>query len=136
MHATLSKCPVCAGALHVSELSCKSCSTQIRGEFESCRFCRLSPEQMELIELFLRNRGNLTGVGADLSISYPTVTKRLDAALAALGLMNGESHTELPPPPVVTPPRKALEKERAKILEMLDSGEITAEEATKKLQEI
>src|SRR2546423_11449736 len=84
MNKMLARCPVCAGNLHVTEVSCQHCGTNVRSEFEPCRFCRLSAEQLHFVELFLRSRGNLTSVGDDLDISYPTVTRRLEAIISAL----------------------------------------------------
>src|SRR5206468_2783062 len=78
------RCPVCAGDLHVTEVSCARCGTKVQSEFEPCRFCRLSAEQLHFVELFLRSRGNLTSIGDDLDISYPTVTRRLEAIISAL----------------------------------------------------
>ncbi len=135
MNRMLSQCPVCAGTLHISELSCVDCSTKITGSFEASRLSRLTPEHEEFLELFLRSRGNLSSVADTLDISFPTASRRLDAALNALGFMegpvaNGKS-AHLPPEP--DPFR---EQERERILEMLDRGELTAEEATQRLKDI
>jgi hypothetical protein len=131
----LSQCPVCAGTLHISELSCGECSTKIAGSFESSRLSRLNREHEEFLVLFLRSRGNLSAVADTLEVSFPTASRRLDAALIALGFMegpvtNGKS-AHLPPEP--DPFR---EQEREHILEMLDRGELTAEEATHRLKDI
>jgi hypothetical protein len=127
----LSRCPVCSGAVHVTEIACGECGTKVQSAFETCRFCRLSLEQLEFVELFLRNRGNLTSVGDDLDISYPTVTRRLDAVLAAL-------HPSAPAPaaPVDEPEAGRRDEDRRLILEMLDRGEISADEATRQLQDL
>jgi len=127
----LAKCPVCAGPLHVTELSCGACQTRVQSAFETCRFCRLSPEHLQFLEVFLRNRGNLSRVGEEMDISYPTVDKRLDAALTALGLIEANA---APPPPERRP--NGRDHDRRQILEMLDRGEITAEEATRRLKEL
>jgi hypothetical protein len=93
------------------------------------------------VELFLRSRGNLSSVGEELDTSYPTVTRRLDAVLAALRINGAAGHgranglaTEQHEPPVQPAPPD--ESERLQILEMLDRGEITAEEATRRLKEL
>src|SRR5687767_4165069 len=94
MNRALSCCPVCSTSLYVSELACGSCGTRISGAFAGCGFCRLSPEQMQFVQLFLSQRGNLSGVGGELAISYPTVAKRLDAVLSMLDLNGNESAAE------------------------------------------
>lgn len=132
MKQVLSKCPVCGGRLHVSELSCAGCETRIHSTFEGCRFCGMPSEHSRFLQLFLQRRGNLTSVGDEMGISYPTVAKRLDALLCALGLAEGQSQSASEPANTAV----TLDSSRARILEMLDSGEITAEEATRRLQEL
>src|SRR5579871_2996207 len=90
MATILTRCPVCEGALGVTELQCRRCRTTIRSSFETCRFCRVAPEHLAFIELFLRCEGNLSRVEKELNLSYPTVRNKLQAALTALGL-NGEA---------------------------------------------
>ena len=136
MNKMLARCPVCAGDLHVTEVSCQSCGTKVKSEFEPCRFCRLSGEQLHFVELFLRSRGNLTSLGEELDISYPTVTRRLEAIITALDgigpaaalraseIVDREAETE----------RRAAH--RRTILEMLDRGEITADDATRQLSDL
>ena len=133
MNRILVSCPVCSGAVHVSELSCSACGTRVSGEFEASRFSRLSDEQVGFLELFLRSRGNISGVGTELGISYPTATKRLDAVLAALGLCDSQ---EAPPTHVNEQKPDWRESERARIIDMLDRGEITADEATRRMSEL
>ena len=113
----------------VSELSCSGCSTTVRSSFEACRFCGLSREQLDFLELFLSRRGNLSSVDEEMGISYPTVLKRLDAVLSTLGL-SFDNATPAPTPPPI------MDAGRSRILEMLDRGELTAEEATRRLQEL
>ena len=131
MNRALTRCPVCEDSLLVSELSCPSCQTRIQGEFQRCRYCGVPAEHSQFVEAFLRNRGNLTNVGLEMGLSYPTVSRRLDAALASLGLRDGGA------PRAVVAPRPAVrDGARKRILEALDAGEITAEEATRRLQEM
>jgi hypothetical protein len=146
MNKILSNCPVCAGQLHPTELGCNSCGTKIQSEFDSCRFCGLNQEQLQFVTMFLRNRGNITAVGDEMDISYPTVTRRLDAVLSALGLTSGglpaaptmQAAPVSPPPPPMPSPEEQERRDayRRRILEMLDQGDITAEEATKQLKDL
>ncbi len=149
MPKMLSQCPVCDGALKISEVECVSCGTQVKSKFDTCKFCRLSSEQFAFVELFMRFGGNLTRVGEYLSISYPTVRSRLDAVLASLGLQDIAEE-----PPVSTSANtgsftvsnstsgvtlsysnggneedQSKVQSRRAVLEMLASGEMTAEEA-------
>lgn len=126
MTGALAACPVCAGDLVTTELACEACGTQIRGRFGRCHFCHLSQEQLAFLDHFLRNRGNLSGVGADLGISHPTVAKRLDSLLSALYARKHEAETG----------GDHREQERSEIIELLDQGEISADEATKRLKDL
>lgn len=147
MNKLLPRCPVCGGSVHVTELGCDACGTHVRSEFEACKFCSLTQEQLQFVELFLRHRGNITSAGESLGISHPTVTRRLEAVIASL---NGTPIPPVPPinlappppipdvPPVPPPPPvpDTRDADRTQILEMLDRGEISAEEATRRLNEL
>ncbi len=111
--AMVSKCPICEDKMDVTRLHCKTCGTSLEGKFSPCKFCQLTKEQREFIEVFLASRGNIKEVERFLEISYPTVRSRLDAVIAALGYrVEYEEDTH-----------------RKDILKALSDGEITAEEA-------
>lgn len=85
-------CPVCSTELITLRVGCPSCATEISGHFQTCRFCRLDAADMELLEVFLRSRGNLKDVQAHLGVSYPTARVRFSELLARMGL--GEAPDE------------------------------------------
>jgi hypothetical protein len=131
MNRILGNCPVCTGDLYVAEVACDDCGTRVSSRFEISPFCRLSEEQNEFLELFLRSRGNISGVGTELGMSYPTATKRLEAILATLGW------SEVGEPVSLEPPKPDFrDEERKRILDLLDRGEITAEEAARRIHEL
>ena len=134
MNRMLAGCPVCSGPVYVTEIACEDCDTRVRGSFEATRFSRLSADHLEFIELFLRSRGNLSSVAEELEISFPTVSKRLDIALVALALMEGPVSNGKSSMPAQDPGRR--EEERNRVIEMLDRGDISAEEATRRLKDI
>ncbi len=113
------RCPQCSGSLHVAELYCSACDLTITGEFPRCRFCELPPEQTEFLTVFLRCRGVIRQMEKELGISYPTVRARIDALLDALRL--GEDDE----------PKSARE-----VLDQLERGEISADEAVKRIGKI
>lgn len=116
------KCPVCGSGLSISKLSCARCSTKLEGEFTTCKFCRLPDEQREFIEVFIKCRGNIKDVEKELGISYPTVRNRLDGVIEALGYR--VERTELQEEKV----------QRQEIINALEKGEITPEEAARQLR--
>jgi len=77
---------VCSQELITTRLSCPSCHTEISGTFGNCRYCQLGADDQALLEVFLRNRGNLRDVQAHLGVSYPTARQRFNDLLTRLGL--------------------------------------------------
>jgi len=112
-------CPVCTSKLKVARLHCHSCSTSIEGDFELDKFSYLSKEQKLFIEVFVKNRGNIKEIEKEMGISYPTVRRNLDQVIESLGYST-------------TPKPEPIDKQG--ILERLDKGEITSEEALKLMQ--
>jgi hypothetical protein len=97
-HRPPTTCPVCSESLITLRLGCPSCGTELSGHFESCRFCRLGAADLEILEVFLRSRGNVRDVQAHLEVSYPTARARLSEVLDRLGLGDAPHPTETIPP--------------------------------------
>ena len=125
MHPLPGDCPVCGGELLISRLECRECDVSIEGRFYSGPFSQLSPEQMEFVELFIKNEGKITHLENELGLSYPTIRNRLHEIIRALGYEPGKDDT----------PRLS-EDDRRKILEDLNDGKISSEEAMQMLREI
>lgn len=115
------------GDWHISEFTCCDPPMSVRGKFEISRFQRLTAEQESFLITFLRCRGVLSAVERELGISYPTVRSRLDALLAALGL----TAPDIPENGLRT---KVSEKHK-EILDRLEAGELSPEEAKKAMKE-
>ncbi len=88
-----SDCPVCGGDLVTTRLGCRTCGTELAGEFSSCDFCSLEPKDTDLLRVFLASRGNLREVEKHLGVSYPTARARFTELLIKLGL-GGEADPE------------------------------------------
>lgn len=123
------RCPVCDEELAVVKLRCGNCETGIEGHFEVPRFARLNREQLEFVETFLRCRGNIKEVERELGISYPTVRGRLDGVLEALGYKVEAGA----PAAAETAVRQARRKE---ILDALNKGQLSSDEAIKLLKSL
>ena len=138
-HDVIATCPVCTSELAVTRLRCGECGTTIEGEFSVGRFGRLTREQMQVLESFLRSRGNLRDMERELGISYPTVRSRVEQLVQALGFgprdqgdTDGPAATAAPSAPDAatesqTP--EAITAGRQAVLERLARHELTAEEA-------
>ena len=115
----IGKCPICGGDMEVVKTTCSNCNTSIEGHFTLCKFCRLTNEQKNFIEVFVKNRGNIKEIEKELGISYPTVRNKLEDVIQALGYS----------PKVTT-----VNIDKKAILEKLKNGEISPEEAVKLLK--
>lgn len=112
-------CPVCGDRLALTRLSCRSCGTELSGEFESCEFCSLGRDDREVLRVFLASRGNMKELERHLGVSYPTARARFDGLLTRLGLA-----AERPAP-----------SPKIDLLERLAKGEIDVEQAIQKLDQ-
>ena len=78
-------CPLCGGAVEIKQVKCTACGSEINSTFEQQGLALLPVEYQKFITVFLRNRGNISGVEKELGISYPTINKMLDNINTALG---------------------------------------------------
>jgi len=119
------RCPSCDQPLTVTELNCPVCQISMRGHFQrGCRFCGLEQEQARVLDVFLSCGGVLRDMEKVLGISYPTVRSRVDAMLNALGYTPREEARTI----------EEVAEQRKAILDQLQAGEITAEEASTRLK--
>ncbi|MDP2872295.1 MAG: DUF2089 domain-containing protein [Bacillota bacterium] len=119
------RCPVCGETMDVTRLHCPTCDTALDGRFETCRFCQLSDEMRDFVEIFIKSRGNIKEVERALGVSYPTVRGRLDAVIKALGYSVDAAG-----------PEEDRGERRREVLELLSKGEIGAQEAANRLRQI
>lgn len=114
----ISKCPVCSSKLIVKKMQCSRCKTLIENDFELSPFEYLNYDQLRFIEVFIKCRGSIKDVERELGISYPTVRAKLDEVINALGY-------------------DGIKKEmsnKKNVIELLEKGEITADEALNMLK--
>ena len=79
-------CPICEAKLHISRLSCPQCKAEYPIDKEFSPFEYLNTEQKSFLITFLKCGGNIKSMEAALNVSYPTVKKRYEELLIALGL--------------------------------------------------
>src|SRR4030095_12528863 len=84
-HQVLTRCPVCSGDLHLVRLECHACGRARQGKSPLGRLARLTREQLQFVEVFIRCRGKIKDVEEELGISYPTVVARLNEVVQAMG---------------------------------------------------
>jgi hypothetical protein len=121
----LTRCPICGGEIVVTRIHCQDCDTTIESRFDAGPFRQLTREQLDFVEVFIRCEGKFTRMEAELELSYPTIRNRLYEIIRALGYEPGGTDDSA----------GLTEDERKDILEDLDKGLISAEEAMFLLQE-
>ncbi|HEY1348219.1 MAG TPA: DUF2089 domain-containing protein [Ktedonobacteraceae bacterium] len=85
MHPMITRDPVSGNELIVTRLECPQSGIVIEGQFSLGWIGRLSREQLDFVELLVKNRGNIQKLAADLDIAYNTARSRLDEIVTALG---------------------------------------------------
>ena len=113
MHPLITRDPVSGNELIVTRLECPQSGIVIEGQFSLGWVGRLTREQMDFVELLVKNRGNIQKLAADLDIAYNTARSRLDEIVTALG----------------GAPENNGRVDRRLILDRLASKEISVEEA-------
>jgi len=91
-------------------------NTAIEGQFELPPLARLAAEDQVFVAAFVRCHGSIKEVERMFGVSYPTIKNRLNRIGAALEFV------EVNPEP-----------SGGEVLEALDRGEITVEEALRRL---
>ena len=117
-------CPACNTDLMVTRLTCPECGTEVTGNFPPDLFSRLSPNDFDFVVLFLKSKGNVKEMERELGISYWTIRSKLSEIVVQLGLSNGDEEPD--------GPAALLQK----ILEQLNSGLLTVQEAAAQLEKL
>lgn len=126
MNLIPTRCPLCGGEIAVTRLYCRDCDTTIEGRFAGGGpFSALSPEQLKFVEVFIRCEGKLSRMESEIGLSYPTIRNRLHEIIRTLGYEPGGGEE----------PAGLTDQERQRILQDLDEGRISAEEAMQLLKE-
>ena len=124
MYPALTRCPVCQNELVVSRLHCPSCDTVVEGRFTAGHFANLTQEQLHFIVTFVRCEGKINRMEDEIGLSYPTIRNRLHEIIRALGYEPGGEEPAL----------RISDEERRKILESLEQGQISYQEAMRMLE--
>lgn len=101
----------------IERIKLKDRDISIEGSFELPPLARLTAEDQLFIIAFVRSHGSIKEMEALFGISYPTVKNRLNAIASSLPFVD------------VNPPSSSRD-----VLDLLDRGEISVEEALKRLK--
>jgi hypothetical protein len=109
--------------LEVSRLHCPSCDTTIDGRFTGGPFAHLTAEHLDFIVTFVRCEGRINRMEQELGLSYPTIRNRLMEVIRALGFEPGKDEVI-----------EISAEKRSTVLEDLEAGKISADEAMRMLR--
>jgi hypothetical protein len=124
MKPSLNKCPVCGEELTVARYHCEHCDTSIEGRFENGAFPGLTAEQIEFVKTFIRCEGRINRIEQERNWgSYPTIRNRLREVIRAMGYEPGNEDMQ-----------EVDEQKRLSVLDELDRGSISANDAMRKLR--
>jgi len=98
------------------------CGTGVVGKFELSPFFRLSPESLNFLEFFVRNRGNVKEMERETGESYWAIRRQLDEVITEMGIEASKEDD--------------VSTHRQEILAQLSRGEINVQEATRLLSQI
>mgnify|MGYP003594768577 CR=1 FL=1 len=127
MNALPAACPICAGEMIVTETHCPACDTTLRGRFSPAKspFPGLSAEQIDFVRAFLKCEGKMNRLEVELSLSYPTLRSRLQDVIRAMGFEPSREEER---------PLRLSDDDRRNILDDLDKGKISSEQAMQMLR--
>ena len=118
MHPIITRDPVSGNELIVTRLESPQSGIVIEGQFSLGWIGRLTREQLDFVELLVKNRGNIQKLAQDLDIAYNTARSRLDEIVTALGgAPEGDGRAD-----------------RRMVLDRLAAKEISVEEAMRMLK--
>ncbi len=118
MHPIITRDPVSGNELIVTRLESPQSGIVIEGQFSLGWIGRLTREQLDFVELLVKNRGNIQKLAQDLDIAYNTARSRLDEIVTALGgAPEGDGRAD-----------------RRLVLDRLAAKEISVEEAMRMLR--
>jgi hypothetical protein len=109
-------CPECRAPMSIRRLVCPQGHVAMEGELEVPTLARLGLEEQLFVIAFVRCHGSLKRMEELFEISYPTVKNRLNAIIERL-----DEALDAPSP-------------RLRVLERLERGEMTVEEALAELR--
>ena len=124
MNLLPARSPFDGGEIVVTRFYCPDSDVTVEGRFAVVSpFPQLSPEQLHFVETFLRCEGKLSRMEGELNLSYPTLRSRLHDIIRALGYEPGKEESTT-----------VSEERRRSILNDLDAGRISFEDAMSTLQ--
>ena len=117
----LTRCRICEGEIQATRLECTNSHGVVEGRFDLGNLLRLSREQFQVVELLVKNRGNINRVADELGVSYTTARNRMADHVGTPGYN--------------APASPGPSAERMDVLARLERGDLSPEDALEMLKE-
>ena len=113
------RCPFDGGKVIVTRFYCPDSEISVEGQFEvNVPFAQLSSDQIQFVETFVRCEGKFNRMEVEMKLSYPTLRGRLHEIIRTMGYE-----------PARDEPTPSNEADRRHVLEDLEAGKLSFEEA-------
>ncbi len=83
----LKTCPVCKKELVISKLKCTECDMEYSGNFQMNLFSKLDDFEIEFVQAFLKNEGNISKLQKENNKTYANIKNTLNEINIKLGLL-------------------------------------------------
>jgi hypothetical protein len=104
--------------MHPVAMACDTCQVEVRGPFRQALFSQLPAEDIAFLERYLLAGFSIKALAEESGMGYVAIRNRLDRLLASYGRLRNN------------------EDAKRAILEKLEKGELTAEEAVKAMERL
>lgn len=116
----IAQCPSCQNSkLNVVKIECGDCNTTFEGKFEIPTLLKLTQEDLSFIFDFVKCSGSLKEMATKQKVSYPTLRNRLNVLIETLDNLGTKR-----------------EGSKIEILQNLEEGKITVQDAVSLLQKL
>ena len=120
MGKIIAHCPSCdSSKLHVVKIDCANCATKFDGVFDIPVLLKLPEDDLQFIIDFVRCSGSLKEMATNHHVSYPTLRNRLNLLIESIDKLELNNETS-----------------KTSVLQLLEKGKITANEAAAMLKKL
>ena len=120
MGKIIAHCPSCnSSKLHVVKIDCANCGTKFDGMFDIPTLLKLPEEDLQFIIDFVKCSGSLKEMAISRHVSYPTLRNKLNLLIESIEKL--EINNEI---------------SKTSVLQLLEEGKITANEAAAMLKKL
>lgn len=112
------KCPYCNGPVNVAKVTCSKCKISVEGRFDLPSLALLDPKEAIFLAEYALAGFSIKELEKRVKMSYPAIRARLDRIIKNLRIITQKMES------------------RKDILNMVERGEISADEAIRMIESL